>query len=84
MHICRVSGQLPQAQPLAVSLPAAVKLFYWMRLAYRDEDALTHPFVNANVALPLFDLDHFGARPPLPSLISSSFAACKPKKKKRF
>jgi hypothetical protein len=32
-----------------------------MRLAYRDDDALTHPFVNAKVALPLFDVDHFGA-----------------------
>lgn len=51
----------PQQTKPPVRLPAAAKLFYWMRLAYRDDDALTHPFVNAHVALPLFCLDHFGA-----------------------
>lgn len=51
----------PPAPPPFPSLrsAAAVKLFYWTRLAYREEDALTHPFVNARSALPLFALRHF-------------------------
>ncbi|PSC69058.1 alpha beta-hydrolase isoform B [Micractinium conductrix] len=47
-----------RATPAHAQLPA-VKLFYWTRLAYREEDALTHPFVNARSALPLFALRHF-------------------------
>ncbi|PRW55924.1 alpha beta-hydrolase [Chlorella sorokiniana] len=40
-------------------MEAAVKLFYWMRLAYREDDVLDHKFVNAAGGLELFDLQHF-------------------------
>lgn len=39
---------------------AAIKLFYWMRLAYRHSDALTNLYVNAHTGLRLFSVDHFG------------------------
>ena len=40
--------------------PAAIKLFYWSRLAYQQEAAGTaHKYVNSATALPLFGLEHF-------------------------
>ncbi|KAI3436487.1 hypothetical protein D9Q98_005904 [Chlorella vulgaris] len=38
-------------------METAIRLFYWVRLAYRQEQALDGEFVNAATALPLFGLD---------------------------
>lgn len=40
-------------------IETAIKLFYWMRLAYRHSDALTNLYVNAHTGLRLFSVDHF-------------------------
>lgn len=40
-------------------METALKLFFWSRLAYREHDALTYPWVNAHIALPLFGLSQF-------------------------
>ena len=44
----------------ALPCPAAIKLFYWSRLAYQQEAAGTaHKYVNSATGLPLFGLEHF-------------------------
>ena len=43
--------------PLACLSPAAVRLFYWTRLAYRNDKALDYKYLNAATACRLFDLD---------------------------
>ena len=43
-------------------LPTAVRMFYWMRLAYQQEGkegAEAHQFVNSTIALPLYNLDEW-------------------------
>lgn len=48
------SHQRLAASPLA---PAACRLFYWTRLAYRKEDDLDYEFINVDAAKRLFNLD---------------------------
>jgi hypothetical protein len=53
---------LHPAPPLRLyCLPlAAVRLFYWMRLSYREEaEVMGHPFINAPAAMRLFGVSHF-------------------------
>lgn len=39
------------------TLWAAIRLFYWCRLAYRGDEALDYKHVNIKHALALFELD---------------------------
>eukprot|EP00887_Chlorella_sp_A99_P000326 scaffold13.g326.t1 len=45
-------------EPL-LCVETALRLYYWSRLAYRNEEALDDPFVNGAAALALFDLEHW-------------------------
>ena len=57
----RLPAPLP-GLPTAHSLgrTAAVRLFFWMRLSYREEEeVMGHPFINAPAAMRLFGVTHF-------------------------
>lgn len=51
----------PVPQPPLLCTPAAlcaaIRLFYWCRLAYRGDEALDYKYVNIKHALALFELD---------------------------
>lgn len=56
--LCRYLCNAPLYHCALLACPlAAIRLFYWVRLAYRQEQALDGEFVNAATALPLFGLD---------------------------
>jgi hypothetical protein len=47
--------------PPILLCPAAARLFYWTRLAYRNDEALDYKWINGTEAKRLFNLQHVEA-----------------------
>lgn len=60
--VCAPAPTARRRSPLAPLLShggAAVRLFYWARLAYRKEPGLDYKLINITHGLTLFDLEHY-------------------------